>query len=1650
MSVLIDFQLRMTSPLSYSPSLQNPKLEPHPSSFFRSISISEKMSSPAAEFARDCGAEGVYSSPAVPRSGNEKLSVSGAPGRSRPRFVKMRRHFGSQQRRPGSVPKKIGPGFNPFCSMSESSDRVVDNGGVSNEFRNLSGEINSVKFGDMSFVFGANRSDSAASLGSYKIESCEHARKSVSVGRGYMKVDSGNAAVKLNAGNGEFNESVGNLRSNDRQNIKSEGVVELGNFGNVCFAFGVDGSGLSLKSKKEKREFGETVGTSGSGDRLNVKFESGAESGEVDKVGCVFDSSQIVYASNSNLENRESGNNVGNLVSEDSGAEKENIGNLASDNGSEIKVNCEAANGKYGNAGFVFGAGQNNSVRNSKMERRKSAKNVGKYISGDRVKMKLGIDVEFGKYDSVGFVFGADHSDLVSNSNLEKKECCEQTGSFVSADKRKVKIQGKTYFETVQVAAVDYNAAANGSLHLDGSDESSSFTGNKAHMLPGGTDMNCENFGKCDGNTKAQNSNLGSNVNDKYTSVFGSNSGSDSSSCRMASASGINSVFKLSDEMKKLNIDSFVNVDGPDKCKGSKLSPCSQADDTFVSRSISASGSSTVCSAASNSHLKNSPSEVPGSGNAFEKTNQFNLKTSDNKNFKSESSKINFMFFYGGTENMVPNETRSGLGCSSEFFGKEGQPIKLNDERFDHPATGCSPPAFTYQAGLAKFSDAGQYPEGQVNDGADLNGDAKPSSFSSIHVSFLPKDSAFEAPTVGGFESKDRGSFTSVPNGVGSPCTNVKTLKSDASFSFTTNFFPGLNKKSEFSSKNGSAKNRRLKKEKGKLRQHTPAKQCCGNDFMAQENLNSPGCYSPMDFSPYQETAAAEQCSRETSSALNECFHGGNNSAPTTAYSTLSTDATDEKLTATRERLATNEGGQIGIEKNEGISQDHENHFCDECLMEEFVPKAETPCQESKTEQACMGGGTGIASAEAGAGFGLKTEKQESSCRGQFGVSSSSEDMRERKFTFSASSPAPGCLSAAKHQYRKKNRLKGSCDSSSSNSSTKFKFASSIQFSAPNITTSNSDSMQGQKGNSSIFHGKAPAKSKADELQVKLQSIFCSTMEEAWEKWRLRGNQAYKDGNLSKAEDCYTKGINSASPGETLGCCLEPLVLCYSNRAATRMSLGRIREALGDCMMAVKLDPNFLKAQYRAANCHLMLGEVDNALQYYSKCVESVSGLCLDRRIIIEAFDGIQKAQKVDEHVKESAELLQKRTSDAAVCALRIIAEACSICPYSERLLEMKAEALCRLRKYEEVIHLCEQTIDFAKKNFASAGIDNHSANMEVLESKSSSFLSLWRLCLMSKSYFYLGKLEMALKQQEQARSIMDEFGNKKLGSSAPLAATIRELLRHKNAGNEAFLSGKYTEAVEHYTAALSMNVESRPFAAVCFCNRAAAHQALGQFADAIADCSVAMALDGTYQKAISRRATLHEMIRDYGQAATDLRRFLSALENQSHGTPDRRSRGVREIQQAQIHLSSIEEEAKKGIPLDLYLILGIKASDAASEIKKAYRKAALRHHPDKAGQFLTRSGSGDDGQLWKEIVDEVHRDADRLFKMIGEAYAVLSDPTKRSEYEEKIRKIPKERNGSSASTRPSGTHSYPFETSPNRRKWRGTPRAYGHQHSQW
>ena len=64
----------------------------------------------------------------------------------------------------------------------------------------------------------------------------------------------------------------------------------------------------------------------------------------------------------------------------------------------------------------------------------------------------------------------------------------------------------------------------------------------------------------------------------------------------------------------------------------------------------------------------------------------------------------------------------------------------------------------------------------------------------------------------------------------------------------------------------------------------------------------------------------------------------------------------------------------------------------------------------------------------------------------------------------------------------------------------------------------------------------------------------------------------------------------------------------------------------------------------------------------------------------------------------------------------------------------------------------------------------------------------------------------------------------------------------------------------------------------------------------------------------------------------------------------------------------------------DYYKVLGVNKSASKDEIKKAYKKLALKHHPDR--------NKGD-------------KKSEEIFKKINEAYAVLSDDNKRKQYDQ-------------------------------------------------
>jgi DnaJ-class molecular chaperone len=64
---------------------------------------------------------------------------------------------------------------------------------------------------------------------------------------------------------------------------------------------------------------------------------------------------------------------------------------------------------------------------------------------------------------------------------------------------------------------------------------------------------------------------------------------------------------------------------------------------------------------------------------------------------------------------------------------------------------------------------------------------------------------------------------------------------------------------------------------------------------------------------------------------------------------------------------------------------------------------------------------------------------------------------------------------------------------------------------------------------------------------------------------------------------------------------------------------------------------------------------------------------------------------------------------------------------------------------------------------------------------------------------------------------------------------------------------------------------------------------------------------------------------------------------------------------------------------MDLYVVLWIEKSASKDEIKKAYRKLAMKYHP---------------------VRNKWDKEAEKKFKEINEAYQILSDDKKRQQYD--------------------------------------------------
>ena len=375
-----------------------------------------------------------------------------------------------------------------------------------------------------------------------------------------------------------------------------------------------------------------------------------------------------------------------------------------------------------------------------------------------------------------------------------------------------------------------------------------------------------------------------------------------------------------------------------------------------------------------------------------------------------------------------------------------------------------------------------------------------------------------------------------------------------------------------------------------------------------------------------------------------------------------------------------------------------------------------------------------------------------------------------------------------------------------------------------------------------------------------------------------------------------------------------------SNRAAAYMSNGQYEAALDDCLRAVDREPNNPKFLLRLARIYTSLGRPEEALTTFSRIQPPASA------------KDMAAAKEMSLHVKAAQDALHNGTSGSMV--LHALDQA-------EKLLGVGSMKPRKWQLMRGAAHLKIGGINSLgeAQNVAMSLLRFNSQDPEAL-------------VLRGRALYCQGDNEKAIQHFRKALSCDPDFRD-----AVKWLRTVQKLDRMKEEGNTDYKAGRWQAAFDKYSSALEVDPANRGTNAKLLQNRALCRLRLKQYNEAVADCDKAVSLDPQYMKARKTKANALGQAERWEDAVREWK-SLQEMDPEDRTIP-------KEVRKAELEL-------KKSQRKDYYKILNVEKSADDVQIKKAYRKLAIVHHPDK--------NPGDDA-------------AAERFKDIGEAYETLSDP---------------------------------------------------------
>lgn len=433
------------------------------------------------------------------------------------------------------------------------------------------------------------------------------------------------------------------------------------------------------------------------------------------------------------------------------------------------------------------------------------------------------------------------------------------------------------------------------------------------------------------------------------------------------------------------------------------------------------------------------------------------------------------------------------------------------------------------------------------------------------------------------------------------------------------------------------------------------------------------------------------------------------------------------------------------------------------------------------------------------------------------------------------------------------------------------------------------------------------------------------------EKVKEQGNVAFKAAKYTVAVELYTQAIE-----------LNPLEPSYlTNRAASNMALKRFRLALEDCQMAASLQSSAPspKTLLRLARCQLALGSSTPALS----TIGTVLALEPQNAQAVQLKD---KVIALEGHVRNFGSARKRK--DWAMARLAL--DKCL-----QSIEGEGGDVPTEWRIWRVELELSRGSWDAA----------NMAANDALrLNPNSPDVLALRGLVL-----FLTGRLSQALNHVLSALRL--DPGHEQ---ARKLRTRVKDVERLKEEGNVAFKQGKLQEAYDLYSETLdrigSVEEEGKggQIRATLLSNRATTLLKLERHEEALVDTDASLSISPNSFKALRTRARINLHLEKYDASVADFKSAIQQATTEGSATEA-------DIRALKVDLKKAEAALQRSKTKDYYKILGLARECTEIEIKKAYRRESLIHHPDKGGD-------------------------EEKFKLVVEANAVLSDPQRRERYD--------------------------------------------------